>query len=1308
MAESGQKQIDALRFGGASEEDISIWKDKRSTALLQGGASQSDVNSYWGDKEFDQAPMKAYVKENFAKAQAETAGSDAPKEANDFADDFMAGLQGSYSGLKLRGDLPNVELAKNPSLGAQILFGAGQFIGDIPAMAAGGFFGAGIGAAAGEVAMPVGGGVIGAGYGFAVGSFAAPPAMRKMLIDHYTRGDIKTPEEFIGRLAGTTWEAIKGGVTGLATAGAGNAVKALGAGTYTALATELGTMTGVSAAFQGHLPSKEELAANALLVGTLHGIVQVSENLGAKYVETGAQPSELVEKAQTDAVLHQELLTGPAPKPEGDVETFEVGGDGTIAVPKPPEEDTIVINHNEALHDEDQLKILSHVEQSKKETFVDKVKAVASKLFDLPREVRKLQDDLSPLKEMQNEIAQGEKIDPKDDLHLNAALYRRWPAKLKVITEHGTFDYHTTTVNGKPTNQINGESYLAVLDKIPKVRVMNEKGELGPEFSDKNGAIAYSSARRAIEKSKQTNARGEPIETGFDLEAAKRVVKNGKRFEAFHDAFQAFGDRMMKYAVDGGILTPAEAKLIKEMNQDYFPMHTVMEHDPFNDRSRSGSVYKPMKGSKAKKTDPLSTYYKNIAAIIRAVEKNKIATMMDTVAKKNIEISSQYIVKLKRDVVPIKVQVEELQKHLEGVEGADQLDFSQLEALTIFRAKDVVLGKDNILRFKKNGKYEYRQVTPEIADSMRALDVAPYFQHIMWKVLTEPTRWLNAGVTKDPAFAQGSNIARDAGQGLVTEGIIPFSKTKETITKILTGDPEYVQALIHGAISTSLRGRPEFLESDVWKLQKETGVLEKVWNVIKSPLQAYEALATAGENSTRLAAYSKAGGGIPGAKAGRGVSVNFDLGSTFTRAWTQIDAFFGPSIQGLARTLQAFGPEQRARTVKYMSIGLLAPTMLNWYRNKDNSKVQNAKRWEGATYWYFPVTKWDKALNADVAAMYPEDLRKQVDGVWYVDNGPLMRFPKPQVFGQIASALEHTLNASYEAYKKSVKYKDNPEEYAKHASGGDLFRDLEEDISQAISLNILPDAVRAPIEQWANKVFFTGQPIIQHNLEDVAPQFQYRQYTSESAKQLGKIIGTVPFLKDFGPDHGKLSSPLEVENYIRSWTGGLGKLVTQITDAALTAAQKKQLEHVKPPTQLADIPYVRAFVARNPTWGAAPLKDFFEREGALATETATFNKLNADALELADPAARAELVKMAADRYQPYVAAANMAAASKAVIGQLNKALQAVNIIDKDANGHTYTRDDKGQLIDGFYYKMIDIARQSNVMLKQMEEQREK
>ncbi len=98
------------------------------------------------------------------------------------------------------------------------------------------------------------------------GAFGLPAGVRKVITDKYQKGDIKGAGDLLDRFGGAAWETAKGELTGAATGKIGEMVSGIAK-----LPAQVGTATVAGAGLEGRIPTPQELAQNAVIMGALGG-----------------------------------------------------------------------------------------------------------------------------------------------------------------------------------------------------------------------------------------------------------------------------------------------------------------------------------------------------------------------------------------------------------------------------------------------------------------------------------------------------------------------------------------------------------------------------------------------------------------------------------------------------------------------------------------------------------------------------------------------------------------------------------------------------------------------------------------------------------------------------------------------------------------------------------------------------------------------------------------------------------------------------------------------------------------------------
>ncbi len=1243
MKAEGLEDLKAMKFSGQfSDQEIDAYKSDTSTDMVNvGGFSPDEVKGYWGDVEPDTTAMKSVVNDNLAKAKAENQGTDGkkPKEATDFLEAVESGWQSTGIGMLARGGLPEIVPPEHMDTAMRIGNMAGSLYGDVIPMTLGGL----IGGIAGTPEAPG----VGTAAGIGAGSFALPEALRKVMVDHYEKGDIKSASDFAERLVSTTWETLKQGALGAVTFGAGKyvggkvakgAVQTLAQG-----ATELAAMTGLSSAMQGHLPEPQDFLANGALLLGVHGITRGAEALGRKFVASGEMPIDVANTAQTDVILKQELASNPRPE-MGPTEVLKAGTPEVNGVQDPTEvqvevpkgtvtKSEYVPSNPDIPRTDAEKKVLSIIGEQQ-ESPSDAKMSVGDRMYT------DFVNDLHPLKLAVDDLTDGQGTSPERNPEIIAQVARGWSRKALAFIKYGHFDFNTG-------EKIDGsEGLVQILNDVPG--------------KDKDGLLAYMIAARSIEKGFQG------INTGVDVEAAKEVMNTNSQFKPIADRMVKFQNGMLDYAVKSQILTPKAAEVFKTNNAFYIPFDRIFAVDPLTGKpSKAGSLFKKMTGSDAKIVDPIQSMYKNTMAIVKAAEMNRVRLSLLDLQESSVN-GVKLFEKVKGIVKPIDLLPKEVGKILDD-HGVDP--DTAAGAATIFRAENQIL-KDNEFTVRRDGKMETWRTTPDIAEAIKAFDGNKGAINLFVHLTSNVAKAFRFSTTGTAEFVVNNMIRDQATTSIQSKyGQIPFVEIAQSLGSIFGESKKWQEFLASGASEASLAAIDGYLKNDIWALNKKTGFLNASWNMIKSPLHAIQVASELIEALPRYTEFRKSPGGIEGAHAAREVSVDFSKKGRVMGDYQGMTAFMGPGIQGIDKLVQTFREDPFGATKKALMY-VTIPTIINWWRNKDDSRYQNAPGWERDTDHIITTDKWEPAYSLNDAMLRQPDQRRLVDGKWEVNNGNVYRMPKGYEYGMIfGSGVERLLNAFYKG------------------TGKDEFKNFGESMQSVFVPNLLPTFASGPAEQWANKSFFLNRPIVPQWAQEKLPADQYNDYTSETAKAIGKIIGWCPVLRDFGPDHVKLESPMVVDNYIKTMGGTMGQYAVSLIDAGLTATGLAETKAELPMKKLMENPFLRSFNVRYPTYQAENIQNFQDNFDEIRTIKGSIKS----AQERGD-------FQRAVKLQQDYPESVLSLESERKAMTEYNKAIQKVTIDPK------MNKDEKRQLIDTFYYQMYNIADRANEQVKKIKD----
>lgn len=1223
---------------GFSDEEVDDYRQKSMDSMAHAGFSTDEIQKYYGAKQPDMSDTKAHVQRNVSEANKNASGEAKPKrepidmatqpvEAKDILDGLAAGWGSSFSSLFATSQKSPIAVAENAGRATKIASMVGQLAGDVPAMAAGAIGGAGFG----TIEAPVVGTI-----GMATaGAFAAPAAMRKMLVDQIEKGDIKSTGDFTDRLAAASWEGIKGAITGLATEITGGGYN----GTVSKMAAEASTMAFVSSGLEGHLPSVDDFTNGALLVAGLHGVSTALPKMHEIYAKTGLKPEDVAEKAATDPVLKQEIVAAGNDFPKSLEPLVEKGAETPTEETK--ETPTEQPDEIQAAND----KVRSQIQEKEPQT---------KSGYGFKDFYQDYVDKLDPVKNATDKLNEGQgELPTAEDPYKLARMANDSTAKAKHAFEFGTMDFKTLATNGKGLKEI-----------------------MAPISGDLENFENYIVSKRALE------LEGQGRKSGFDVDAAKAVADEGDKNPKFQKAqaeLVEFQNRNLKYLYDSGRIDRKAMMQMLDMGKEYVPFARILDPEMFSEVKPGGksSPLKRLKGSDLAIQSPLESVLDNTQMIFKWAEMNRAKTSLIDLAEKSG--NTDYFTKVPGNKMKAVDAAPEVNKLLEDI----GVDFN-VDEFKVFRSQEKGL-TDNQFEMYRDGKREVYQIEDtRIAKALKTLDGNPGTQNLFMKAARFMTAMKRVGTTMVPDFILKNFIRDQMTAGTFSKyGTLPFGDVFKAMGDVFNENEHFQNWLKSGGANGAfLDLNSKYLEKDIFGLDKETGFIQNVQNVIKTPsdMQAVAKLFSEApkqffhslvapiekygniiESGPRLAEFKRVSQGategnklFEGGFESREITVDFQRMGAKTQAMNSITAFMNAQVQGLDRTARALKDDPLGTTTKGLAY-MTAPTIALWMAQKDDPRYQEIPQWEKDLFWCFVHHDWQAAQGTEADGL-PDHMVRKTDMGTFIDKGNIYRIPKPQELGLAFATIPERLMESF--------FTDHP----------DAFKDLGKTAWGLFTPNYTPDFAGPVIEHMTNFNQFTSRPLIPQYLEKEVPAMRYTEYTSEGAKAIGKVLGAIPLIQETDG-----ASPVVVENYIKGWTGQLGSYALQLADLAAEKAGATQFE--KPAWTVADIPFVKAFVVRNPSLQAESIQRFYDEATRIdQIMTSTKNQL-----------------KAGNDSNVSFIQQ-NYGEVEQKLDG-FKKALSTQGRLIRSIYESDYEQHEKRQLIDSAYYQMIETARLANTMV---------
>lgn len=520
------------------------------------------------------------------------------------------------------------------------------------------------------------------------------------------------------------------------------------------------------------------------------------------------------------------------------------------------------------------------------------------------------------------------------------------------------------------------------------------------------------------------------------------------------------------------------------------------------------------------------------------------------------------------------------------------------------------------ISYFENGKHQARMVPKEIARAAYSMspENTKLFGSFYGKtVLSKATRIANAGAVLMWDFMAKSTFIDQFTAGIQSKtGYVPF-------VDMFKGFAASISHMTNGKLFKNYEG----IVDEWWRSggynagivaadrNSAKAVLRDLTrpsalNVIKDPAKHYKdilrllnvpghglnflrGVSEQLDRATRLGEYinAKNKGYSPqeAAMLARDVTTDYKRMGATGQAVNQLVAFFNATIQGNDKLVRTFMDDPKTaaiRTAMYVGIPsfLLALVRADIEENSPESDMamvlKSVPEWQKQAYWIIPT------------------------------GSSVLRIPKPHGY-LIQGALIESLTSF-------MVQKDRGLLDALYNEG------FIESVSRTFIPDVMPTALKPVIETKTNYRFFSDGPIIPMSAENLVNEEQYTMGTSETAKIIGRFFADVDTKMGL-PLFDRLSSPLVIDNVIRSYTSSLGVKAVEWLDNSLRAAGI--VKHQEPAKSLEDMPLFKTFMYKFGPH-AKQIQDFYAKEKELTKVYNTVRKLASSP----DPAARARAQKM--------------------------------------------------------------------------------
>lgn len=536
----------------------------------------------------------------------------------------------------------------------------------------------------------------------------------------------------------------------------------------------------------------------------------------------------------------------------------------------------------------------------------------------------------------------------------------------------------------------------------------------------------------------------------------------------------------------------------------------------------------------------------------------------------------------------------------------------------------------------RDGSQRWLKLPPDMYQAVQS--AMPSELGILMRIAKWPADTLRAGAILVPEFALGRNPARDIVQAWLFSrfGFNPFKWVRDAVG--LMSHDEDVKELQRqweaggGPLATLAQS---FVDPEKITPEAIMGDKKK-FKYFAHPIDALRHVSAYLENLTRFSIYKQAREkGLSHAEAvheARRTTLDYARvgGHPTVRYLNMIIPFWNASIQGMDKLVtELTGPNKKA---VYRRLGVLAGvSILIWLYAHRDDRYKELEDWEKNYFWHLPLGP----------------------------KAPMIRIPKPFEAGILfGSTFERLMEWGRGENIKGLQS-------ALHAAW------------EAATPEVIPTIARPYVEGKANYDFFRGRAIEDAALQKLPVQLRAKPWTTATAKAVSKLAQPMIDI-----------SPVQVEHFIRSWTGGLGaNYFLPGVDTVLRKAGV--LEDIPQPTQekIQSVWGVRSFFTRTPTgYRAKSVNDFFERYQDIVQADAGWKALwNAGQKEELDRFLAAHPEAMFARVARKYIDE----------MGKIKKERTAIHL------RKALTADQKKEKLDLLDEKIVKLAKSANAFMSQ-------
>ena len=592
------------------------------------------------------------------------------------------------------------------------------------------------------------------------------------------------------------------------------------------------------------------------------------------------------------------------------------------------------------------------------------------------------------------------------------------------------------------------------------------------------------------------------IKTGRDLAKDDQLVSElAQKYEPFAQELYKYNRNLLDYLTDSGMISKGLNVALKKEYPNYVPLNRVFDEVEQKAMGIAGrgkgiasqgsqGVVKRLKGSERDIENPIESIISKTSQAFQQAERNKAAQML-----------SSY-------------------KDLPG---------------NPFGLEEIVGAKspgDSTISVFKNGVKKIYKADPIIAEAAKNLNQQQLT--LLGQIIALPVRVLKLGATGLNLPFVASNLVKDqvfatinSNRALKTSIANPVNFV-QSFWSALTGNTKlYDDWVRSGASFTSFDIARDQVKPTVAKIRAGKNLGTKIAYTATNPkewLRGLENMIGKSEELTRIQQFNgmrnqliKEGRNVEeatllAAQAARENSGNFARRGEWGNWLNVLIPYLNAGLQG-TRSVVRNAKNRPLQTGAKMATLLFMPAAYATAWNLSDPKRKEA---------YDDIQEYEKEGNF---VIIPPNPTKDENGRWNA-----IKIPITPGLSNLTSIVRRSVEGAYGIDSQT---------FGKVAS--DLFSagtsfDLD---PRKLGSQLVPQGLKPLIENQTNTNLFTGNKIVPEYMKDYPAELQVRENTSGTARKIGGLLNT---------------SPLKVENTVRTALGGVGSQLLNLSDRTLAKA----------------------------------------------------------------------------------------------------------------------------------------------------------